>query len=113
MEEKLSVLSDVLLKYPHCGFPVLNTRNQLIGSITRQTLSVVLEHYHDKVSYILDNLSPCSCDKVSYILDNLSPCSCDKVSYILDNLSPCSCDKVSYILDNLSPCSCDNELHSG
>ena len=60
-EEKASELAARLLECEHSGFPVVNEDNQLIGSITRRILAVVLEYHFDQdrdnvtVSFISKN----------------------------------------------------------
>ncbi|KAL5258782.1 hypothetical protein ACHWQZ_G009291 [Mnemiopsis leidyi] len=46
--EKASDLAAKLLECEHSGFPVVNEDNQLIGSITRRILAVVLEYHFDQ-----------------------------------------------------------------
>ena len=47
-EEPVSRLSTLLLECEHSGFPVVNSKQQLIGSVTRRTLAVVLEYHFDQ-----------------------------------------------------------------
>ena len=44
----MSELAEKMLEYEHCGFPVVNDQNQLIGSVTRRILAVVLEFHFDQ-----------------------------------------------------------------
>ena len=47
-DESVSELAEKMLEYEHCGFPVVNDQNQLIGSVTRRILAVVLEFHFDQ-----------------------------------------------------------------
>ena len=59
-EESVSELAEKMLSCDHSGFPVVNDENQLIGSITRRILAVILEYHfyqnREKVrSYLVYN----------------------------------------------------------
>ena len=47
-QESTTVLSKLLLNCEHCGFPIVSGKGELIGSITRRMLAVVLESHHDQ-----------------------------------------------------------------